>query len=278
MDCYEILEVSQNASPEVIKAAFKSLMQRYHPDKNPDNPQIAAHALQVVQAYEVLSDSDKRAAYDIKLKQQMADILRVSRDSGRGGQVSSVANESQVARESRSYWSLWLLIALIIVLCTYAMYLLKNEHPDEVLSIYPGIPKQEARESVKEVLPRTIPVFISNLNVELRDSDGLAGGTARVLNIPTLGIRVGAFDANKVLRYIDKNKELIRQKLEEKLGGAEYAELIKLDGEQYLKNIVMDSIGDTTGTNQFKADPLNSLEAGEYGVVDVLLPGSFSVH
>ena len=69
MNYYEILEVSQNASKEVIKAAYKSLIQRYHPDKNPDNVQIAERASLVVQAFEVLSNVDKRAVYDLQLKE-----------------------------------------------------------------------------------------------------------------------------------------------------------------------------------------------------------------
>ena len=54
MNYYEILEVSRNASKEVVKAAYKSLMQRYHPDKNPGDTAIAERAAMVVQAYEVI--------------------------------------------------------------------------------------------------------------------------------------------------------------------------------------------------------------------------------
>jgi hypothetical protein len=280
MNCYEILEVSQNASPEVIKAAYKSLMQRYHPDKNPDNAEIAAHALNVVQAFEVLSDPNKRAAYDIKLKQLLADSLLVDRDRSRNVQASSAANDWQAAaaKENKSYWILWLLIALTIVLCLYAMLLLKHTRTDEIPSTNPDIQRQTERDGITEILPRTIPVYISNLTVTLREADAFAGGTAHVLNIPILGVRVGTFDSNKFLHYIDNNKELIRRQLEDKLGDAKYENLIKFDGEQYLKNIVIDSIGDATGTNLYKADPVNSAVAGQYGVVDILLPRSFSVH
>jgi hypothetical protein len=280
MNFYEILEVSQNASPEVIKAAYKSLMQRYHPDKNPDNAEIAAHASKVVQAYEVLSDPNKRAAHDIMLKQLSADSLLVDRDRSRNVQASSVANDWQAAaaKEKKSYGILWLLIALTIVFCLYAMLLLKNTRTDEILSTNADIQRQTERDGMTEVLPRTIPVYISNLTVALKESDTFAGGTAHVLNIPILGVRVGTFDSNKFLRYIGNNKELIRRQLEDKLGDAKYENLIKFDGEQYLKNIVMVSIGDATGSNLYKADPVNSATAGQYGVVDVLLPRSFSVH
>lgn len=70
MNYYELLEVSPNASAAVIRAAYKSLMQRYHPDKNSGNPAAAERASLVVQAYEVLSDSNKRSAYDLELKRQ----------------------------------------------------------------------------------------------------------------------------------------------------------------------------------------------------------------
>ena len=68
MNYYEILEVSPAASPEVIRAAYKSLMQRYHPDRNPDDASAAVRATRVVQAYEVLSDAERRAAYDRELQ------------------------------------------------------------------------------------------------------------------------------------------------------------------------------------------------------------------
>ena len=277
MDCYEILEVSQNASPEVIKAAYKSLMQRYHPDKNPDNPQIAARALQVTQAYEVLSDAERRAAYDVKLKQQLSVISTGRREGSGEGQGSYIAGDSQAAQMNQSYWLIWLLIALIIAICLYAMSLFGTDPENGILNTGAANPAQVESENAKVGLPRTIPVYLSDLNVELSGSGGLAGAPSRVLNIPTLGIRVGAFEANKVLGFMNSNKELVRQQLEERLVYANYDELIKSDGEQYLKQMIINSIGDTTGTNQFNADPLNIEQAGQYGVVEVSLPRSFSV-
>src|SRR5512137_1712183 len=70
MNYYEVLEVSQSASPEVIKAAYKSLMQRHHPDRNPGDAKAADRSVAVAQAYEVLSDTARRAAYDLELKQR----------------------------------------------------------------------------------------------------------------------------------------------------------------------------------------------------------------
>lgn len=50
MNYYDLLEVSAKASPEVIKAAYKNLMQRYRPDKNHDDSDSAQRTAQMVQA------------------------------------------------------------------------------------------------------------------------------------------------------------------------------------------------------------------------------------
>lgn len=64
---YDVLEVSRTASPEVIRAAYKSLVQRFHPDKNPDNPNAEDLLKLINHAYETLSDPAQRAAYDVTL-------------------------------------------------------------------------------------------------------------------------------------------------------------------------------------------------------------------
>jgi curved DNA-binding protein CbpA len=64
---YDILEVSQNASPEVIKAAYKSLVQKYHPDKNPGIPDADKLFKLINHAYEILSNPVRRAAHDAEL-------------------------------------------------------------------------------------------------------------------------------------------------------------------------------------------------------------------
>ena len=60
---YDNLKVSRDAPPEVIRAAYKSLTQKYHPDRNPD-PQAAKIMLHLNQAYQVLSDPEKRDNHD----------------------------------------------------------------------------------------------------------------------------------------------------------------------------------------------------------------------
>lgn len=63
-DYYDILGVDRNADAETLKRAFRDRALKYHPDRNPDNPEAEQKFKEVAQAYEVLSDPKKRGQYD----------------------------------------------------------------------------------------------------------------------------------------------------------------------------------------------------------------------
>ena len=63
-DYYEILGVARDASEADLKKAYRRLAMKHHPDRNPGNPEAEADFKEAKEAYEALSDQNKRAAYD----------------------------------------------------------------------------------------------------------------------------------------------------------------------------------------------------------------------
>ena len=63
-DYYELLGVNRNASEAELKSAFRKMAMKYHPDRNPDDPTAEQNFKEVNEAYDVLKDGQKRAAYD----------------------------------------------------------------------------------------------------------------------------------------------------------------------------------------------------------------------
>lgn len=63
-DYYEILSVAKSADAKEIKRAYRKLAMKYHPDRNPDDKEAEAKFKEATEAYEILSDEQKRGAYD----------------------------------------------------------------------------------------------------------------------------------------------------------------------------------------------------------------------
>ncbi|NWF36469.1 molecular chaperone DnaJ [Mariprofundus sp. KV] len=88
-DYYEVLGVAKDADENTIKRAYRKLAMKYHPDRNPDDEKAAENFREVTEAYEVLTDSNKRARFDqyghAGVDEQMQDFW------GRGGAQDSHA-------------------------------------------------------------------------------------------------------------------------------------------------------------------------------------------
>jgi molecular chaperone DnaJ len=63
-DYYEVLGVDKNATKDDLKKAYRKLAMQYHPDRNPDNKEAEEKFKEAAEAYEILSDDDKKARYD----------------------------------------------------------------------------------------------------------------------------------------------------------------------------------------------------------------------
>jgi molecular chaperone DnaJ len=64
VDYYELLEIQRDCSDQELKTAYRKLAMKYHPDRNPNNPSAEEKFKQASEAYQVLSDPQKRAIYD----------------------------------------------------------------------------------------------------------------------------------------------------------------------------------------------------------------------
>src|SRR6202012_3592016 len=63
-DCYELLGLPRNASMDDLKKAYRKLAMQYHPDRNPGNVEAEHKFKEISSAYQILSDPERRAAYD----------------------------------------------------------------------------------------------------------------------------------------------------------------------------------------------------------------------
>lgn len=96
---YDVLQVSPNADQEIIKAAYRSLVQRFHPDKNPENPDAEQYLKIINRAYEVLSDPVKREGYDAALKDADGNQENQA-DSATSTRKTTAAPEANPAKEN----------------------------------------------------------------------------------------------------------------------------------------------------------------------------------
>jgi molecular chaperone DnaJ len=80
-DYYDILGVSKSAGADELKKAYRQMAIKYHPDKNPDNPEAEDMFKEAAEAYEILSNTEKRAKYD----RFGHDGMRAGQGGGQGG-------------------------------------------------------------------------------------------------------------------------------------------------------------------------------------------------
>lgn len=302
MSFYDVLEVSPRASAEVVRAAYKSLMQRHHPDKSTNPADSASRAALIAQAYAVLSDTDQRKAYD----------LRVAHDSLQSD--PRFVTPYALAQRSRSTASqrlagatsagpsvyAWLLMLFIIVAGGAAISLSSQEKsakaapttPDAGLlavaaggkqaSLVPaGGAEPPAKAAAEDQQARTVPDLLTSLSIDLTPS---ATGTPRVLVIAQVGLRVDVADPGRWVQKIQSQRVPLVRALLDKLQAAQFDELVKPDGDLYLKRLIADVVVESIGIDAAAATPTPPAASAAVAapvqtprLVEVLLPQSFSL-
>lgn len=277
MNYYEILEVSPKASPAVIRAAYRSLMQRDHPDKNPGQADAAERAARVVAAYAVLSDDSRRAAYD-------RELLAAARAAGLPARRRLVTASRPAGH--RPFWGVGLVGGVLAV----GVWLLATPSPAPVAVA--DKPPPSAGRPVPPVPPpapavqggdgeRILAGYARDLTVVLNHPGPRSG--EGLLLIPVIDLELGTRDAAGARAHLTTIRGEVLRKLVEALANLQRDALLRADGEQLLRQRMVDVIVRASGTDLQPADPGIRQTApdpeGEprYGVVDVRLPRSYAL-
>jgi len=93
-DYYEMLGINRDADEEAIKKAYRRLAMKHHPDRNPDDPKAEELFKEAKEAYEILTDVNKRAAYDRYRRSLVVDGSRsgIAGGGAAGSRSGSVAD------------------------------------------------------------------------------------------------------------------------------------------------------------------------------------------
>lgn len=295
---YDVLEVSPKASAEVIRAAYKSLMQRHHPDKHVEPSGSTPRAVSIAQAYEVLGSSERRLAYDQFLNAPLA------------AQATPTQRERSVQRLSRKpetspryqAWYAGALIVCILGAGGVILLLSGKTGPAERLaqankSLFPQstnqntgqspsgdqpqvagtLPASDTRESLVALQARTISVFVSDLSIELTAPGASPVGTVHMLHIPTIGLRLPPKDAERWVQKLNANRQELIEELLRSLASAEYLKLLQTDGDLYLKQLIATTLRPRIGLEMSaQARPTEPTQTPQL-TLEVLLPLSYSV-
>lgn len=310
MTHYDILEISERASPEVVRAAYRSLIQRFHPDRRPDDPEAAARAAAITEAYDLLSDPARREAYDQWLASQRAAAVPQDPHGQREPQAPAARGTATPrAAGARSHMraapppgkpqGLWVLGLAMLLL--FAGGLWWTRHMSEAASpasewttlrqrfAAGGQTESDLRELLrrKEALLKQSPELQARAaseesrdrearTLELLDVALEVPLDRGVLIIPRLRLQLGSFDSAALRGYILKNRQQLIADLAKRLAATPADGLVGGDGAAGLPAVIRQSLALQLGTQPDEEFPSTWFESpGRYGVVDVLLPEHF---
>lgn len=104
---YDVLQVERDAAPERVRAAYRRLAQKYHPDKMPGNANASRAMAAINAAYEVLSDPHRRAEHDLWIR-------RAARTSQPAPAAAAVPASLWAFVHPATHWAWYLLCATLL--------------------------------------------------------------------------------------------------------------------------------------------------------------------
>lgn len=312
MSHYDTLEVSRNASPEVIRAAYRSLIQRYHPDKNPNNAEAAVKAQKVSVAYAILSDPKKRAEYDATLFVDKTSPAGVGSSpntkAGLQTRNARVEAQSKVIKNDRPNNVATIVSIVVVVVICVAGYMIwgKIKQIDEenfrifeaqsaklIIEFDKKQDEKERREreaqekkatedEAIDLRRRTLFPFPDNISLNLNAARLYPQqDTVRVLTIPRIGLIIGKSDSERVIANVRQNRDLLIRNVYEKLSQLKESDLITVVAEEHIQTTIQNSmnrviLGDKRELGQCFEGFIEGVFSCR-GIQNVVLPQSFSL-
>lgn len=310
MNHYDSLEVSPVASPETIRAAYRSLMQRHHPDKHPqaDSASTVDRAAAIANAYEVLSDPARRAQYDLGLRASSSWAHQSPVPPAGDQSTHAVRGRTELSAEHvapAGGWTVWLAATLVIALLAWgAVALLRPANPareldtlrqtfgaadsaealrrqiferkSTLLAQHAILERQALREQAENMAERSFTLLEAPLKVRLGGESSVAGAE---LTVPVATVIVGSFDSASLLAQLSRHRERAVEAVAARLAQEDPRGLGGVLAEQRLRRVVQDSVSSSLGADPSQEYPSTWFESpGRYGVVDVLLPQGFRLN
>ena len=125
-DLYKVLGVSRDASQDDVQQAHRKLVRKYHPDANPEDRSAEERFKEIQQAYEVLSNPQKRREYDKRFHtSSREDFRRSGAGAGRRtGAGTTYTSSEQVTRSGGLLFSLGYLLGIALVALVIALLII----------------------------------------------------------------------------------------------------------------------------------------------------------
>lgn len=294
---YDTLEISPKASADVVRAAYRSLIHRFHPDRNAGDDAAAERAVAVTRAYEVLSDAAGRAAYDEQLRAAAEGPIRgpASRPAERAPPLRSRPSRPAHPGGMRVSWH-WTAVACVVVAGALWLGTHEKDSGVELASIRQAFDAADAPEARrrhlyarKEALLKQDPALRlagapeaarqrAARTVDLLDAPLVLQSGRHEITIARVRLVLGSFDAPSLRARIERQRQQLVRDLALRIAVDARVEFIPTGGEAFLRAVLAGVLNNLLETLPEEDYPSTYFESpGRHGIVDVILPERFIV-